>query len=88
MLHAREVFGAARDNINPRGIDAAVAEDVGKLGYILVRLIKCFGKQLAQIVREHLLVVYAGGSAQRLHLSPHVPAVKSPSAPGDKEHAG
>lgn len=44
MLHAREVFGAARDNINPRGIDAAVAEDVGKLGYILVRLIKCFGK--------------------------------------------
>lgn len=44
MLHAGKVFGAARDNINPRGVDAAVAENVGKLGYILVRLIKGFSK--------------------------------------------
>ena len=44
MLHARKVFGAARDDIDPRGVDAAVAENVGKLVYILVRLIKGFSK--------------------------------------------
>ena len=74
--------------IDPGGLDAAVPEQVGKLDNIMADLIENSGKQVPQIVREHLARLYARIFAELLELCPDLAAVKLLSASGAKNRAG
>ena len=84
MLHAPPMFFAGGDDIDPRGVDAAVAEDIGQFGDILLHGVKGAGEEMAQIMREDLLRCDARLDAERLHLLPDITAVDRPSARRDE----
>ena len=46
---------AGADNIDPRGVDTAVTENIGEFGNILFDAIKHAGEQVPQVMREHLV---------------------------------
>ncbi len=48
------MFFAGRYYIYSGGVDAAVAEDVGKLGDIFLDTVKRAGKQMSQVMRKKL----------------------------------
>lgn len=50
------VFRTGGHDINPRGINAAVPQDVRQLGDVFLNAVKGPGKQFAKIVRKHLEV--------------------------------
>lgn len=43
------------NNIDSRCVNAAVTENVGKLGDVIFQIVKCSCEQMAKIVREHLI---------------------------------
>ena len=57
------VFGAGGHDIDSCGVDAAVPQNVGKLGNVLFDAIESAGKELAQIVGENLRRRYVRGFA-------------------------
>ena len=57
------VFGAGGHDIDSCGVDAAVPQNVGKLGNVLFDAIESAGKELAQIVGENLRGRYVCGFA-------------------------
>ena len=59
-FHTSAVFRTGRDYINPRGIYAAVAENIRKFCNVLFHAVKDSCKQVTQVVREHLLRVHVG----------------------------
>ena len=73
-LHTPSVFVAGGDDINSRGVDAGVAQNIGKLGDIPFNLIKNSRKEMPQIVRKDLLRIDICRPAQRLHLTPNIGA--------------
>ena len=81
MLRARG------SRIDARGVDAGVAEDVGKLGNVLFDMIKRTREQMPQIVRKHLTFQHVCLLAQRFHQSPHVIAADRLAAARDKNAA-
>ena len=48
------MFRPGGDQIDPGGLDAAVAQDVRELRNILTGLVKDAGKQVPEVVGEHL----------------------------------
>ena len=48
------VFRAGGHDIDPGGVDAAVAQDICQFGDDLLNAVKSSGKQLAQIVWKYL----------------------------------
>lgn len=58
IFHALTMLGAGADDINPRCVNAAVTENIGELGDVLLDSVENAGKQVAQIVREYLIWVY------------------------------
>ena len=87
ILHSLAVFRAGGDDINPRGIDAAVAEDIGELGDVLFQPVKRTGEQMPEIMREHLAGIDVRVPAQRFHLPPDIRAADGLAAAGDKDRA-
>ena len=57
ILHTVAVSRSGGDNINSGRVDAAVTENIRKLGNILFNSVKHTGKQVAQIMRKYLLRV-------------------------------
>ena len=57
------VFGAGGHDIDSCGVDAAVPQNVGKLGNVLFDAIESAGKEFAQIVGENLRRRYVRGFA-------------------------
>ena len=60
LLDFAAVLRARGHDVNAGGVDAAVTQDVGQLGYVLLDPIERAGEQLPQIVREHLARRYIG----------------------------
>ena len=52
------MFGAGCHDINPGGINAAVAQDVCQLGNVLFDSVESSGKLLPQIVGKYLAGIY------------------------------
>ena len=46
MLHAPPVLGSRGDNIDPRGVDAAVTQNIRQLRDILLDAVKRAGEQM------------------------------------------
>ena len=76
ILHAAAVFRAGGYNIYPRGVYAAVPQNIGKLCKILFDFIKQPGKQMPQIMWEYLLGADICPRTQRFHFPPDVCSVK------------
>ena len=65
------VLLAGRHDINARGVDAAVAQDIGQLRNVFLKAIKGSGEQLAQIVGKHFTSLHLSFVAEPLHLCPY-----------------
>lgn len=74
-------------DIDPRCINACVPKQVSKTGDVLIDRIKQPGKQVAQVVRKHLLLGYLGLLAERFHVPPDIAAVDRLSAFGYEHSA-
>ena len=74
--------------VDPGGLDAAVAQQVGELDDVPAGPIKHRGEQVPQIVREHLSGLHTGVLAETFHLRPDLPAAQFFSAFGAKDLAG
>lgn len=81
------MLGAGRYNINSRRINAAVSEDVGKLGDILFYAVKHPREKVAQVMRKDLFWVDVRFPAQSFHLAPNVCAAYRFSRSRYKNHA-
>lgn len=75
---------AADKRVDARGVDARVPKQVRQVGDILLRLIICDGKQVAEVVREYLLPADVGLFAERFHVVADVTPVDRLSASGHK----
>lgn len=82
------VLRARGHNIDPGGIDAAVAKNVRQLGNVLFNGIKGPGEQLAQIMGKHLAAAYSCPAAQFLHPGPDTAPAEGFSVSAAKDHAG
>ena len=82
------MLGAGGADVDTGGVDAAVAQQVGQLGQVLVQPVERAGEQVAEVVGKHFFVGDAGGAAQGLHLAPDVAAVQGCAAAGDEYQAG
>ena len=69
------VFLPRGEDVNSGGVDVAVAQDIGKLGQVLVDGIEAAGKQMAEIVREYLSRRHSGRRADRFHHFPNIASV-------------
>ena len=58
------VLPAGRDNIDARGIDIAVPQDVGQFGDVPVYRIKAACKKVSEAVWEYFAGFYTGAGAQ------------------------
>ena len=66
MIEQALVLCAGFHNINPRRLDAGMAQHVRQLGQVFIQLVKGPGKQVPQVVGEHLLPRHVGPFAQGL----------------------
>ena len=74
------------DDINAGRIDAAVSENIRKLGNILFDAVKDTGEQVPQVMGEHLLRVDIRLRTQGFHLPPDVGAADGLTCAGHKDH--
>ena len=79
---------AALHDINSRGVDAGVSEQVGQLCDVFLHPVERDGEQVAEVMGEHLAAVYARVVAQSLKLLPDVGAVQGLSVFGDEHGSG
>lgn len=86
IFHTAAVLGAGGDNVNPRGIDAAVTENICKLGNILFNSVEHTGEQVAQVMRKHLLRIDICLYTECFHLSPDIRAAYGFACAGHKNH--
>ena len=82
MLRARG------DQVNAGGLDGAVTQHVSQLDHIPAHLIKGPGKQVPQVMGEHLAGGHPGRLAEPFHLRPDLPSGQTFSASGEKDLAG
>lgn len=57
-LDLSSVFGSGGHDIDAGGVDAAVAQNVGRLGDVLFNAVEGAGEQFAEIVGEYLAGLY------------------------------
>ena len=67
-LKASAVFGAGGAYVDAGSVDAAVTQQIGQLGQVLVQAVERPGKQVAEVVGEYLLVGDPG-ARQRAFIS-------------------
>ena len=58
-LNFPAVFKISGHDINPCGIDAAMAENISQFGDVFLNAVKGAGKKFAQVVGEYLLCMNA-----------------------------
>lgn len=66
--------------IDPRGLDTAVAQHVCESRNVTGGTVETSGKEMTQIMREHLFPCDASDPTKSLHLRPDLPAIKPPAA--------
>lgn len=69
---------ARGDDIDPGGVDAAVAQNIRQPGDVMVDGVELPGEQVAQVVGEHFLRVHPGALAEVLHHPPDIGTVQGP----------
>ena len=74
--------------VDPRGVDAGVAQDVRQPGEILLQGIKRPGEEVPEVVGEDLARRHAGALAEGLHIPPDVRPVQRPPVPREKHRSG
>ena len=79
---------AALHDINSRGINAGVTQQVRQFRYVLLHPVERHGEQVAEVMGKYLASVDAGGFAQSLKLLPDVGAVQGLSGSGNKHGTG
>lgn len=87
IFHLAFMFSTGSNNVDPCGVDTAVTENVGELGYILFNTVKCTGEKMAKIVREYLIRRYPCLLAQRFHLTPDITSTHRFTGFSDKDTA-
>ena len=78
------MFVAGSDNIDSCGVDAAVTEYIRKLGNVLFNAVEGARKQMAQIMRKHLLGDNPRLHTQVFHFTPNVASIHRLAAAGYK----
>ena len=84
-LHTLAVFSAGGNDVDARGIDAAVAENVGELGDVLFRTVERPREQVAEIVRKDFAWADVRVCAKGFHLSPKIRAAERLARPRNKD---
>lgn len=74
IFHPSAVLVSGGDNIDARGVNAAVTEDVRQLGDVLFQPVKCAGEEMPQIVRKYFVGIDVGVLAHGFHLTPDIRA--------------
>ena len=74
-------------DVDARGVDAAVTQDIRQLGDVLFQIVERPGEELAQIVREDFVRINFCPRAELFHRSPDVAAVQRPSRAGAEDDA-
>ena len=87
-LDLMTVLRAGGQQVDPSGLDGAVAQNIRQLHYVLTGPVKGPGEQVPQIVGKDLSRRHTGGAAQPLHLRPNLCAGQPFSASGEKDLAG
>ena len=78
---------AGRDDIDPRGVNAAMPKDVCQLGNVLFDPVKSTRKQVPKVMGKYLLRIHPRLHAKPLHLPPNVRAAYGLSVPGNEDCA-
>ena len=86
-LHLTFMLLSTLPDIDARGFDAGMAQEVGQLCYVLLLPIVGHGKQVAEVVGKHLVGVHTRSLAQFVHLPPDVGSVHGVSSFGDEHRA-
>ena len=81
------VFGARFHDINSRRLDAGVTKQVRQLRDIFFEIVERPGKQVAQVVGEHLLPCHIGAAAQGFEQLPDRDPAEGLALPGEKNWA-
>ena len=81
------MFGARFHDINSRRLDAGVAKQVRQLRDIFFEIVKRPGKQVAQVVGEHLLPRHIGAAAQGFEQLPARDPAVGLALPGEENWA-
>ena len=76
------------DQIDAGGLDAAVTQDICQLRHIPADPVKGSGKQVPQVVREHLAGLYLRPDTQGFHLRPDLLSGHTSAASGEKDLTG
>ena len=82
------MFPPGGDEVDPGGLDGAVAQHVRQLGDVSRRLVKHPGEQMPQVVGKDLAGRHPGFFAERLHLRPNLFARENFAASGPKYRPG
>lgn len=82
------VLCAGVHGVDARGVDATLSQQIGQSQQVFFRPVKGAGKQMAQIVGEHLGWRDIRRRTECLHLLPDIRAVKGSATPGHKHTAG
>ena len=69
------------------GVDARMAEDVGKADDVLLYAVIRSGEQVTEIVREYFFLADVGRRAQFFHIRPYIRSVKRVAVPSHKNGA-
>lgn len=72
ILHPPATFFAGRYDVYSCGVDAAVTEDIGKLGDIFFNSVKRAGEQVAEVMRKHFAEIDVRIPAKLFHFSPNI----------------
>ena len=81
------MFRARFHDIDPRRLDAGVAKQVRQLRDIFFEIVERPGKQVAQVVGEHLLPRHVGTAAQGFEQLPDRAPAEGLALPGEKNWA-
>lgn len=82
------MLAAGADEIDARGFDAGMAQHIGQLCDILLRVVKGSGEKMAQVVRKHLLAGHIRGGTKGFHLGPDLPAIHRAVRAREEDGAG
>lgn len=69
------MLDASTHNVDPGGVDAAVAQNVRQLGNVLFNAVKRPGEQLAQIVGKDLAGLHPRRFTELFHIRPDITPV-------------
>ena len=83
-FHLPPMFCAGGNDIDPCGVDVAVAENIRQLCHVVINTVKRSGKQVPQAVRKHLAWRNVCPFAQGFHFPPDIAAVHRLARPSNK----